>query len=76
MSKIDDERLKLLATGLNNMAVATVATTILAPVAGFLYGAPVNFANPWWWVIALGFFVLGIGLHFVASQWVLTRLQP
>jgi hypothetical protein len=37
MSLVHIERTKLLATALNNAAVAIMATAIIAPVAGFLY---------------------------------------
>jgi hypothetical protein len=39
MSLIENERTKLLATAMNNTAVATIVTAIVAPVAGFLYGS-------------------------------------
>ena len=38
MDAIYNERLRLLATALNNTAVAIFATAIIAPIAGFLYG--------------------------------------
>jgi hypothetical protein len=36
MNLVRNERIKLLATALNNSAVATVAIAIIAPMAGFL----------------------------------------
>jgi hypothetical protein len=38
---IHNERTKLLATALNNTAVATLVTAIIAPVVGLLYGTPI-----------------------------------
>jgi hypothetical protein len=38
MSLVHNERVKLVATALNNTAVATLATAFLAPAVGFLYG--------------------------------------
>jgi hypothetical protein len=40
MNLVHNERTKLLATGLNNVAVATIVTAIIAPIVGFLYGSP------------------------------------
>ena len=47
MSLIHNERVKLLATALNNAAVATVVTAVIAPIAAFLYGSIVV-ASTWW----------------------------
>jgi hypothetical protein len=74
MSLIRNERVKLLATALNNTAVATVVTAIVAPIAGFLYGSPTITANSWWWVIGIIWLLVGVVLHIVA-QAVLGRLQ-
>ena len=38
MSLIHNERTKLISTALNNAAVATIVTSFVAPVAGYLYG--------------------------------------
>jgi hypothetical protein len=47
MSLIRNEQTKLLATALNNTAVATVATAIIAPMAAFLYGSNA-LVSSWW----------------------------
>lgn len=45
MSLIHNERTKLLAAGLNNLGVATLATGILAPTIGVLYGSAATNTN-------------------------------
>jgi hypothetical protein len=74
MHLIHNERTKLLATGLNNTAVATIVTAIIAPVVGFLYGSPSAAASRWWSVIGLVWFLVGLALH-VTAQFVLGRLR-
>jgi hypothetical protein len=53
MNLVRNERIKLLATALNNSAVATVATAIIAPMAGFLYGSS-PIAGSRWGITELG----------------------
>jgi hypothetical protein len=38
VSLIGNERTRLLATGLNNVSVATFVTALIAPSASYLYG--------------------------------------
>jgi hypothetical protein len=73
MSLIHNERTKLLATALNNAAVATMATAIVAPIAGILYGSTPA-ANAWWPLLGLVWLLVGLGLH-LAAQHVLGRLK-
>lgn len=75
MSLIHNERTKLLATALNNTAVATVVTALVAPGAGFLYNSQNAAAGRWWIFIGAVWFVAGLGLH-VLAQIVLGRLKP
>jgi len=75
MSLVHNERTKLLATALNNIAVATVVTAIVAPTAGVLYGSVAAGANGWWFLIALVWLLAGIGLH-ISAHAVLSRLRP
>jgi len=74
MSLAYNERIKLLATALSNMAVATVVTAIIAPVVGFLYGSPTATATRWWWLIGVVWLLVGVGLH-IAAQVVVGRLR-
>jgi hypothetical protein len=74
MSLIHNERMKLLATALNNTAVATVATALIAPIVGFLYGSPSLAASRWWPLIGAAWLLIGLGLHLVAWA-VLGRLR-
>jgi hypothetical protein len=73
LSLIYNERTKLLATALNNMAVATMATAIIAPIAGIMYGSA-SFRTAWWPLFGLVWFLVGLGLH-IAGQGVLGRLK-
>jgi hypothetical protein len=75
VSLVHNERVKLVATALSNIGVATVVTAIIAPIVGFLYGSPTAAASRWWWLIAVAWFVAGVGLHVIA-QAVLGRLKP
>jgi hypothetical protein len=70
---IRNERTKLLATALNNLAVAIVATAIIAPVAGILYGSTAV-ATAWWPLLALAWISVGLGLH-IGAQRALGRLK-
>ncbi len=51
MSLVRNERIKLAATALNNIAVATIVTALIAPAASFLYGTANPAAGHWWLVI-------------------------
>jgi hypothetical protein len=73
MSLIHNERVKLLATALNNTAVATVVTAVVAPIAAFLYGSIVV-ASAWWPLMGLVWFFGGLSLH-VTAQLMLGRLK-
>lgn len=75
MSLIENERTKLLATALNNVGVATIITGVVAPTAAVLYGATPAGKDFWWFVVAVGWLVAGIGLH-VLAQVNLGRLKP
>jgi hypothetical protein len=70
---IYNERIKLFATALNNTAVATWVTAIVAPVAGFLYGSP-GLTSQWWPVVAVVWLFVGIVLH-LAAQFILGRMR-
>jgi hypothetical protein len=75
VASIHNERTKLLASGLNNLAVATLASGILAPIIGFLYGSTIGDTHGWWFMIGVVWLLSGAGLHFLA--WIaLGRLKP
>jgi hypothetical protein len=73
MALIHNERIKLFATALSNTGVATVVTAIVAPMAGFLYGASV-LAESRWPLLGLAWFFGGMSLH-ITAQLVLGRLR-
>ncbi len=75
MSLIHNERIKLLATALNNMAVATVITAVVGPTVGILNGVSSPAITAWWVLSGLLWFLAGIGLHLV-GQGALGRLKP
>ena len=73
MNLVHNERTKLLATALNNTAVATFATAIIAPLAGVLYGSS-GAGGTWWPLMSLVWFLGGVSLH-IGTQVVLRRLK-
>ncbi len=75
MSLAYNERTKLLATALNNVGVAIIITGVIAPTIATLYGAASAGLNQWWWLIAVVWFLTGIGLH-ILGQMFLGRLKP
>jgi hypothetical protein len=70
MSKIRDERIKLFATLLNNMANACFAVGMIAPLAGaFISGNQAN--RPGWLELLASFFawlMAVVALHLTASH--------
>jgi len=74
MSLIQNERTKLLATALNNTAVATLVTAVIAPTAGLLNGSTPPITWVWWALLEITWFLVGLGLH-LAAQAVLGRLK-
>ncbi|HEY1934173.1 MAG TPA: hypothetical protein VGG99_19370 [Acetobacteraceae bacterium] len=66
MDMIFNERTRLFATFLNNIAVATIVTSLIAPAVSYFYGVGNLAPNRWWLLIALAWFVLGVSLHRVA----------
>ncbi len=75
MSLIRNERVKLVATALNNAAVATFVTALIAPSASVLYGLTSPTASRLWPLIACGWFTASVILHLTAQQ-VIKRLSP
>ena len=74
MKLVYNERIKLLATALNNMAVATVVTAVVGPTVGILNGTPGAAITAWWVLSGVLWFLAGIGLHLL-GQGVLGRLK-
>jgi hypothetical protein len=75
MSLTHNERIKLLATALNNMAVATVITAVVGPFVGLLNGSQAAAVGAWWAFSGALWFLAGIALH-LGAQMVLGRLRP
>ena len=74
MNAIDNERVKLTATALNNTAVAVIVTGVIVPSASFLYGLATVPQARFWWLIALAWLVGGIALH-AGARLALGRLK-
>ncbi len=75
MNLIRNERVKLLETALNTVAVAILVTALIAPSASVLYGFTSPTGGRLWPLIACGWFLAGITQHLTA-QWLLKRLAP
>jgi hypothetical protein len=65
MSLIENERTKLIATALNNTAVATIVTAVIGPIAGALYGFGNAAPSRSWFFVGVLWFLIGIGLHYL-----------
>jgi len=74
MSLVQNERTKLLATALNNTAVAIVITAVIGPIAGYLNGVT-TLTGPLSFFFGALWFLVGVVLHIVA-QVILGRLRP
>ncbi len=75
MSLIENERMKLLATALNNLGVATIVTGVVAPIAANLYGHGAISSDTTAILIGIVWLFTGVGLHLVA-QTVLGGMRP
>lgn len=75
MNLIHNERLKLLATAMNNVAIAVVVTGAVAPVLGSLYG--IEQRVPTWRVAAAvaTSLLAGGGLHLLATWRIIGLLR-
>ena len=71
---VQNERIKLFATAVNNIGVATVVTAFVTPIVGFLYSPPSATVTAWWPLIGLAWLLVGLCLH-VFAQLALGRLQ-
>ena len=73
MSLIENERTKLLATAMNNMAVATIITAVVTPMVRLLYGSQ-TLISPYWLAFWLLWLFVGVALH-LSAQAILGRLK-
>ena len=63
MDLIFNERIRIRATFLNNIAVAIIVTSIIAPAVSYFYGVGGLAPSRAWLLIALAWLTLGAGLH-------------
>jgi hypothetical protein len=75
MSKVQDERTKLLATFVNGIGIAMVAADAVAPLVAFTYGMSSAASSPFVVLFGLAWLVGGCALHLVA-RWFLRGLGP
>jgi hypothetical protein len=75
MSLVHNERVKLSATALNNTAIATVVTGLIAPAASFAYGLSTGPSGHLWWLVASAWLSSGVLIHFAARA-MLKGLRP
>ena len=70
---IANERIKITATLLNNCAMAALGTGVIVPTAALVYGTTIP-KSPYYLLIAVGWFVSGVGLH-LFTRWTLKELK-
>lgn len=70
MSLIENERIKLSASALNGVAIASIAAGFITPVAALAFAVPgTGGRGPTLTIIAAAaFLVTGIGLHVLARR--------
>jgi hypothetical protein len=77
VSRIDDEKIKLVANALDRASTACLAVGVIAPLAAALYEMDPN-GRAATAVLALGALIwlaAAIALH-LAARWTLNRLSP
>ena len=71
---VENERVKLTATGLNTVAIASLIASVIGPTAADIYGIVVP-ESPYWGVLALCWRI-GCAIFHVAARYVLGGLEP
>ncbi|HME26487.1 MAG TPA: hypothetical protein VKI44_35040 [Acetobacteraceae bacterium] len=61
-SLVRNERSKLTAVLLNNLAASVFVTAIVVPLAATTYGTAVP-KSPYWWIFGACWVALGAGIH-------------
>jgi hypothetical protein len=74
MTEGERERIKLLASMLGNLCVATIVAGILVPFVGYLYGSAIIETNGWWFMIAVVWLLVSAALYLWARS-VIGRLD-
>ena len=72
---VEDERVKLTATGLNTVAIASLIASVIGPTAADIYGIVVVPKSPYWGLFALCW-IIGCAIFHVAARYVLGGLEP
>lgn len=70
MNLVHNERIKLRATALNGVAIASIAAGFITPLAAVAFGVPGAAARGMLPAVgtALTFFIIGVGLHVLAIR--------
>lgn len=71
---VANELAKLTASALNNVAVAAMITSVVAPAASDLYGITAP-KSPYWWEFGMAWLIAAGVLHFIARK-MLGDLEP
>jgi hypothetical protein len=67
MTVVHNERTKLTATGINNIAVACIVAGSLSPIVAFAYGLNVPHQEVWKFaLIEVAWISVGLTLHMIA----------
>jgi len=66
MSLVRNERIKLVATALNNVGIATIVTALIVPGVSSVYNPSWPLPSHWWLAVAGVWLVAGISLHLLA----------
>ena len=74
MSLIHNERIKLLATMVNNVGTATIVAGAVTPLVAVTYSVSGSRSAWFTFFLSLGWFSVGFGLHFLARA-ILGRLK-
>lgn len=74
MTLVHNESVKLLATTLNNVGIASIVTGVVAPSVGFIYGVGQPIPPLKLFGAVLAWLAVGVALHLM-SQRVLRRLK-
>ena len=71
---VENERVKLTATGLNTVAIASLIASVIGPTAADIYGIVVPKST--YWGLFASCWIIGCAIIHVAARYVLGGLEP